>query len=190
MNFVDPSGLGESPPDCGPGTTARKDAKGDWRCTGTGVSVVTVTGSWDDMSGYLPNWGASGSMAWFLFPIPQQSPSNPLLRPVVDPTKRVLDRKLSAAEKEKIRKQVAYENCFQEEMKGPMQELRTEMIEDVGIAGGSSGLVTLVGGPLWGMATLWGGEAFWFVDVRRFERNTLAPAREAAKKKCKEKVGL
>ena len=35
---------------------AKKDRKGDWQCVGTGVSVVTVTGSWDDTSGYLPSW--------------------------------------------------------------------------------------------------------------------------------------
>jgi RHS repeat-associated protein len=56
VNFLDPSGLDDSPPDCGPGTTAEKDAEGHWQCVGTGVSTVTVTGGWDDMSDYLPDW--------------------------------------------------------------------------------------------------------------------------------------
>jgi RHS repeat-associated protein len=58
VNFTDPTGLDFGlPPDCGPGTTAKLDAKGHWQCAGTGVSTVTVSASgWDDMSGYLPNW--------------------------------------------------------------------------------------------------------------------------------------
>ena len=70
------------------------------------------------------------------------------------------------------------------------QELRTMMKEDLGIAVVSSGGVALVGGVLWGMSALVGSEVYWLVDVRRFERNTMGPAREAAKKSCREKVGL
>jgi RHS repeat-associated protein len=63
VSFVDPTGLDEPPPDCGPGTEARKDDKGDWQCVGTGTSTVTVTGSWDDMSDYLPDWTSDNNFA-------------------------------------------------------------------------------------------------------------------------------
>lgn len=82
VNFVDPSGLSEHPlPKLPPPPPPTAPV---WH-------VNSLPDGWDDLSSILPNWGASGSMALFLFPIPQQSPSNPLLHPV-NPIKQILDK--------------------------------------------------------------------------------------------------
>jgi RHS repeat-associated protein len=63
VNLVDPTGLEAGPPNCAPGTVPMKDGLGVWQCVGTGNSVVTVNGRWDDLSAYLPNWSAGSTLS-------------------------------------------------------------------------------------------------------------------------------
>src|SRR5262249_41560989 len=122
-------------------------------------------------------------------PEPGQDPlaKNPIFKKV-DPIKKILETPLSPEQKERIHKQVLYENCFKREMKEPIRKLRNLMMRDLGVMDFNA-VMSSENNWLLQVANI-ASLGIWLWDLNDFNNDYFEPARQAAMKKCREEAGL